>query len=328
MRHAPHPKTYLAVTDDGWKIALHRYPRKSNRKPALLVHGLASNRHNLDFPIEDLSLARYLWRKGWDTWVIELRGAGKSSKPSGFQWLKGWKVDHYILHDLPAAIRLIQEKSGHKKLHWVGHSLGGLLIPPFINKHSDEVIKSAAVAASPFSGLPEKFFKWTVLTESIMRVLPYVPNRMFAKVLSLSPEIMLRGPFPSLFVRNNLEEKTLRLGAKIAFDDVPVSLMKQFHKWMRSKKFKSEEGDIRYDIDFKRMKIPFLMIAGSHDPFTPKNTQEEIYRRIGTSKKRFVVLGKEFGHTADYSHWDLILGRHASQEVFPLIADWLSKHDR
>ncbi|KAJ1465598.1 hypothetical protein T484DRAFT_1647966, partial [Baffinella frigidus] len=43
----------------------------------VLFHGFASNRFTFDLNPEE-SVADYLATKGWDTWVVELRGSGKS----------------------------------------------------------------------------------------------------------------------------------------------------------------------------------------------------------------------------------------------------------
>ncbi len=328
VKESPKAKTYHAVTEDGWKIALHRYERHSRHCPVLLIHGLASNRHNMDFPNGETSLARYLWKKGWDTWVIELRGAGHSSPPSGLGWLKkSWTVDHYVRQDLPAAVRFILEKTKHTRLHWVGHSLGGLLISPFVNTHSGDGIQSVVVAASPMTGIPEKFFKWTYLMEPLLRIFPVIPYRILARVLGFRPHWLNKGPIPPLYVRGNMEAKTLRIGARIAVDDLPSGVIRQFQQWMRSRRFRSADGKIRYHVDFKKLKFPFLILTAALDPLTPYRETKKIYDNILSRKKSWVVFGKDHGHTADYSHWDLILGRHAPREVYPTISRWLRQND-
>ena len=39
----------------------------------------------------------------------------------------GWCVDDHLFKDLPAAVALVLEESGARQLHWVGHSMGGML---------------------------------------------------------------------------------------------------------------------------------------------------------------------------------------------------------
>ncbi|HRP70898.1 MAG TPA: alpha/beta fold hydrolase, partial [Turneriella sp.] len=40
---------------------------------------------------------------------------------------KQWSVDDYLLCDLPTACEYIINETGAPKLHWVGHSMGGIL---------------------------------------------------------------------------------------------------------------------------------------------------------------------------------------------------------
>ena len=62
----PTPTENFIETHDGWRLAAYRYPRKTKRAPVLLIHGLGTNRYDVDFPEERLSLAKYLYRKGFD----------------------------------------------------------------------------------------------------------------------------------------------------------------------------------------------------------------------------------------------------------------------
>src|SRR6266542_2766842 len=92
----------FGTTTDGWRIAVLRYrPGKpSQRAPVLLVHGIAANRYNLDLT-EELSLARHLCQRGWDVWLVELRGRGLSLRPRLFSGVRyDWSFDDYAERDL------------------------------------------------------------------------------------------------------------------------------------------------------------------------------------------------------------------------------------
>jgi pimeloyl-ACP methyl ester carboxylesterase len=209
----------------------------------------------------------------------------------------------------------------------VGHSLGGLLIAPFINTHSAAFLKSAVLAASPVTGIPKSMHKWTYVTEPLLRILPFVPYRTMARLVGLKPEWIFQGPVPRLFVRGNMDVRTLRRGADVAVNDLSSQAVLQFQDWMRSKHFRSGLGGIRYHVDFKKVRLPVLFVAGSHDPFTSVVDLKRALSRIASRKKSMLVFGKEYGHSADYSHWDLILGKNAPREVYPAIANWIQKHD-
>lgn len=326
---SPRAKTYHVLTDDGWKIALHRYPRRTKRSPVLLVHGLASNRHSLDFPREEISLAKYLWKKGWDVWLVELRGAGKSAKPSGLGWLKkGWGMDHYVLQDLPSAVKFIRERTGRGKIHWIGHSLGGMLVAPFIRVHSEGALKSVTVAGSPLStGIRDGYFRWTFLLDPLLHIVPFMPYRVVHHLINATSEWIYGRRGQAMFVKGNIEKRTLKVGSRIALNDLSSEAMRQFHGWMRNERFVSSDKKVPYFIDFRKLTVPFLIITGSQDPFTPDRKMRHLYERIRSRRKEWLIFGEKFGHAADYGHLDLILGRHAPLEVYPAIARWLREND-
>src|SRR5688500_12875380 len=117
---------HFAATEDGWRVALTRYrPETPNgAEPVLCCHGIASNSTGLDLT-EELSLPRALARAGFDAWLLELRGRGRSTKPRLFgkhDW--DWSFDEYAERDAPAAIATLLRATGAERLHWVGFSLG------------------------------------------------------------------------------------------------------------------------------------------------------------------------------------------------------------
>jgi pimeloyl-ACP methyl ester carboxylesterase len=295
-----------------------------------MVHGLASNRHNFDFPQAERSLAKYLWEEGWDVWIVELRGAGESTKPKFWQWIsKRWSFDHYVLQDLPAAIAFILKTTRRSKLHWIGHSMGGVLVYPFMKMQSDRMIKSITTAASPLStGHKPGYFKYTAPLDPLLRLFPLMPYRTLAELIRLNAHWLYKIRRPLLFEKDNMDLETLRIGTKIAIDDVSADVLVQMHKWLRNQNFLSSDGTINYALDLKKLKVPILLITGSRDPFTPHHTVKRAFQTIGSKKKEWMVFGKKFGHITNYGHLDLIIGRNASKEVYPIILNWLKQNDR
>ena len=143
---------HFGMTQDGWQIALHRLPHRHTGRsasPILLCHGLGANRHNLDAP-GHLSLAEWLWNRGHDCWVVELRGAGFSSRPdrkNELEW--SWTFDDYVRHDLTTALDVIQMLTGKDTVHWVGHSMGGVLAYAFMTTEQSHRVRSATTIGSP-----------------------------------------------------------------------------------------------------------------------------------------------------------------------------------
>src|SRR5689334_14050628 len=141
--------TLYVPTADGWRLALHHWPAKGIRRrhPVLMVHGLGANRLHFDLD-ERHSIARAARARGFDVFILELRGAGLSISPGGqdrvnFQWGFG----EYKDLDLPPAIAAVLERTGAQKLHGLGHSMGGMVFYAYGVKRPPELRSIVTVGA-------------------------------------------------------------------------------------------------------------------------------------------------------------------------------------
>src|SRR5262252_4708609 len=151
--HALYTKSaYPVQTRDGWQLIVTRYqpsPQRFNQpllgEPLLLVHGFSQNRHTWTSG----EFVKNLLYFGLDIHIVELRGHGKSSQqlqhdksaltgrplPPDLDY--GWDLDSYLLHDLPAAVAAVKEKTGRRRIFYVGHSMGGMLGYGYAGLHDD-----------------------------------------------------------------------------------------------------------------------------------------------------------------------------------------------
>ncbi|KAI3818276.1 hypothetical protein L1987_12080 [Smallanthus sonchifolius] len=76
---------YVSVKNSDWRLALWRYhppPQAIQRKhPLLLLSGVGTNAIGYDLSPES-SFARHMCEQGFDTWILEVRGAGLSMQAS------------------------------------------------------------------------------------------------------------------------------------------------------------------------------------------------------------------------------------------------------
>ena len=321
------PTLEFVSTPDQWKLALYHYPNRSSKKhPVLLVHGLGTNRFDVDFPMRHLSLARYLHNHGYDTWVVELRGAGKSHKKGIFP---NWDFDDYITQDLPALVAHIQKVTRKKSLHWVGHSLGGTLIYAALETMGQSVCASAATLGSAMSATTKHgLIKLLLKVDPIVARLPHVPLKNLARIgVPLSRWI---APIEDNFfyVIDNLDMETITTALRIAVENVSTPLFLQLHDWYKNNHFRSRDGSFSYRDNLKKIKSPLLVCAGSMDGLTAYPDVHFAYRMIGSQDKKFRVFGREHGCRTEYGHLDLILGKNAPREVFPAVAEWFDRHDK
>lgn len=333
---APRPQHFWAHTRDGWRLALYRYApgRGSHRTPVLLCHGMSSNRWNMDGPGR-VSLARHLLRRGYDVWIVELRGAGRSTRPS---WWNGkryhWTFEDYVQHDAPAALQTVLRETGARQIHWVGHSMGGMIAYALLMSPMHGSIASAVTLASPtMSDVGHPLLDFGVPYRRLLRFLPArMPLGTLARIGAPFAALLARGLDASItelgWHPGNADLKLLRSLMLTAVDDLPASLLREFARWYDTRAMSDRYAMFDFTEHLERITTPILIIAGAKDGLTPPRDLEHVYRRISARDKAFRIIGTEYGDAHDYSHADLILGLHAPDDVYPVIGEWLEAHRR
>jgi pimeloyl-ACP methyl ester carboxylesterase len=329
------PRTYWARTRDGWNLALYRYlPDRGHRTPVILCHGMSSNRWDLDGPGK-LSLARYLLRRSFDVWVVELRGAGRSTRPS---WWNGkrydWTFEDYVTHDAPAILRTVLRETGSERVHWVGHSMGGMIAYAILMTPMHSKIASAVTLGSPtMSDVGHPLLDIGLPYRGLLRLAPSrIPVGTLARLGAPLAPVIQRWFGSSIqelgWHAGNADVDMLRQLMLTAVDDIPASLLREFARWYDTRAMSDRYAMFDFTDHLERVTTPMLIIAGSRDGLTPPRDLKHVFDRIGSRDKAFRIIGKEHGFAHDYSHVDLILGLHAGDDVFPLIHDWLEAHRR
>ena len=73
----------------------------------------------------------------------------------------------------------------------------------------------------------------------------------------------------------------------------------------------------------KNIVVPVQLIGGTLDLLAPPDSMLKLQQCL--SYAQLSTFGKMYGHSTDYGHGDLILGNAAPFEVFPLVAQFISK---
>ena len=321
-------------TRDGWFVALHHFPPAAGSPkrsvPVIVCHGLTSNRHNWD--IDDrLSFPLWLSRRGYDTWVLELRGSGEAARPERFgDRAPAYTFDDFVDYDVPAAIEAVQMWSGAAQVHWVGHSMGGMVVYGYLQRSGGAAIRSAVAVGSP----PRLFIQAGAVADAI-GWLP-VAGVIF-DTLPSGAAAKLGAPFawpariPAMQVLwndDNISAATARQAAANGIEDVSVALVRQLGAAAKSKGHIHRIDDGHdYTTGMARIDVPILFVAGALDHLAPPAVVMDGFRRVRSADKRIVVLSRANGFRHDYGHVDMTIGETAPAEVFPLLGEWLGEHD-
>jgi pimeloyl-ACP methyl ester carboxylesterase len=323
-------ETSWVTTADGWRLAVHRYLGGENcgRLPVVLCHGLGANRYVFDLHGEP-SLAPFLRRQGWDVWVAELRGSGMSSRP-GLIWSDvpyGWRFEDLLNADMPAIIRHVLEKTGAAAIHWVGHSMGGMLIQAYLGRHAHPPIASVVTIASPldFSAFEHAFFKRLLKAKWIALLHPYAPIPVINRLLSpftYRLQNRLAGLFHVPNIRVDTARKYIMAGTEVMGSR---ELWLDFKRWLESGQFSGRDGK-PYVSETPR--VPVLALGGSADRMAPEVAVKPPYGSLDNpNRHQCLILGKAAGCAEDYGHIDLLVGNRSEAEVFPHISGWMEAHE-
>ena len=134
-----------------------------------------------------IHLARYLSLRGFDVWSLDLRGHGQSEKPKFFDsQYYAWGFEDFLKEEIPLALDYLRENALTKQIHWIGHSMGGVLLYCFLALGNSSQIKSGVIIGSSLdyssseSGLRKiKKFK------NLIRILRVIPLGITSKILSV-----------------------------------------------------------------------------------------------------------------------------------------------
>ena len=279
--------------DDGVDLALYRAPRDgapARATPLLLVHGTFSNR-NFFLGTRERGLARELARRGFDAWVAELRGHGRSGEAGR---RSAWHYEDWIRRDAPALVRGVLDATGAERLVWVGHSAGGIIGIAFAGLGADASGKLAGLvmAGSPApTGLGPLQVPLAVAGLILTRVLGRFP----ARVLGIGPE------------------------------DEHAGIMEQWMRWNLSGHWRGEDGT-DYFANCARVTVPVLALAGGGDwMIAPPRLCRDLLDATSSRDSTFVDCGRSHGFAENFNHDRLLISGPAREQVWPLIAEWLEQ---
>lgn len=315
-------ETLWAETSDGLRLAIeHVTPTSSERpsaEPVMLLHGLAANRFTFHFP--NRSLATFLAAQGFDCYVPELRGAGRSDSPPG----SSWGLDDYTRLDLPAIVSAVLDASGKKSLSWVGHSLGGILLLLYAieNPADSPIVRGVTVGSAIDYRVGTSDFDKILLLRPLLDRLPKIPWGMVTHMAA--PLIgRVRTPLESFNVwSSNIEAGILRRVFANGFEVISTPVLTDLATMYETGGIRDREGTIRYLEKIDSIDFPVLLLGGSRDVQCPAAAVQHTAGLL--SQGDAALFGREHGHLDEYGHFDLLLGRRAMTEVWPHIVTALS----
>ena len=313
-RESPPAERLTATTADGQQLALWRVkPAGESKGAVLLLHGLGANRFAFHWP--GRSIAEYLAAQGFDSYVAELRGAGASCPE-----LTSWTFHDYLEQDVPALLQCVRAVSHQEKVHFVGHSMGGILAMCHgIVSGGDGLRSLTALGSALDYGIGVSGFGPIKRVQPVLERLTSLPWGVAMQVVS---PLLARIADPLAgfnFHPDNAEAAMVRAVYSNAFGAIPTALLSSLATALGPGGLQSRAGEA-FQARAATLKKPLLLMAASDDRQCPLLALEATAAATNAKVLRF---GSRHGHRAEYGHFDLLLGKHAPEEVWPEVLQWL-----
>ena len=317
-------EVHMVTTPDLWQVRLCRHKaRRGPGHPVFMCHGFMSNQWNFAAPPGE-SMADLLAEQGYDCWLIDLRGARSAIPPFGHSINEG-TIDDHLFRDIPAAIEYIRKTTGFDKVHWVGHSMGGMLLYAY-----DLVFGPKHIASGTTLGAPIGFDGVNLHPPRFLIVFRRLSWHLFRAVQRILVGILVRFK-PQIEILpinwNNMNRKLAKTrDLFVAVDAPPLGVAQSLAAAARTHKWHVNDGSVEVFESLRKLDVPLFAIFGAGDPFVPLNMAEGFFGNIPIKDKKLLILSKGNGHVADYSHVDLAMGPEIGTEVVQPMIKWFQAH--
>jgi pimeloyl-ACP methyl ester carboxylesterase len=342
-----HPRAAPEIVDfaarDGFKLNLHHYPAKGNAggaEPVILLHG-AGVRSGIFLPPADETIVDALLGAGYDVWLLNWR-ASIDLPPNE------WTLEDAAVHDHPAAVRTVLDRTGAKSVKAVIHCQGSTsfmmsLVAGLLPDVS--LVVSNAVALHPMvprlSRLKSRYMTntagalvtylnpqwglsapagWPTVFDWFVRATHHECNNAVCKHSSFT----FGAGFPTLWLHENLDEATHEW-LKGEFAHVPMTFFHEMQRCIEAGRLVSSgkypELPASFVAQAPRTDARFAFLGGQFNHcFVPESQQRtlDFFDRHAPGRNAFYEI-------AGYGHLDVFIGKNAARDNFPLIIDELGK---
>lgn len=323
-------RLHEVITDDGMNLIMTQKTPvgKKALAPVMLVHGLGQNRFS--WTLTKRSLENYLVSLGFTTFNVELRGHGLS-RANGADYPD--KFEAYLEHDIPAFISEIRQITGQKKMFYIGHSLGGAIsyclgarfqdsllgiisiAGPFTMAQGNIVLQAVAkIGALTFKVLPMKLIHSSPFYLDYLGILARFGLFALDSRANIFP---IQVWYPGSMERDILVERIVK-----GFDRTSIGVARLLVDWAASGKLHGTGGKKDFEENIVDLKAPILFINGDRDYGVPPSSVKQAWEKTGSDDKMFLVFGKK-NTGVHWGHCDLIFGKDAPAQVWPVIGVWL-----
>jgi polyhydroxyalkanoate synthase len=334
------------------KAQMYRYRRRTpptRRTSVLLVGPLLIRRAYILDLRPGVSFVQFLLDRGFDVFVLDWFDSGDEDLHVD--------LDMLVTRYLSRAVRKASHDAGGRPMTILGLSSGGVFGACMVALDPDAPVKNLVLVSTPidFSDagylgtriagnsvqpLPGGYAKGLVPVGRLAEVFPMVPTQLpipnppdleniwLSRMLNPLPRTLPTrlGAYARLWDQLGdpyFDERDWQALYRWLNDWVPFpgAAFRQWvddfyrHNRLARGKFQLAGRPVR----LVNIRVPLLNVAGLDDTVAPRSSTGAVMRLVGSEDREELVV--EGGHVG------VVVGRRASTEVWPKIADWLERHN-
>lgn len=280
---------------------MKRISKNEKGKACFMLHGSIEN-GRIFYSLSGKGLAPWLAGHGYDVFVADLRGKGKSSPAVGKDATHGqWEA---INEDIPAFLDAIRAIKGGEPMHWMAHSWGGVLLLSYLARYHEVQVASLTFFACKRDVRVQNMYRWFNID-----LLWNLGGRYLCWRYGFMP--------------------MTKYG--IGSDNEPRNFFREVNHWVYSHDWVCPRDGFDYGANLQQIRLPpALYLAGAKDTHSGHASDvKRLMQQTGNRKQdKFMLLSKENGNLLDYDHNNILTHQLALEDHFPEVLQWMKQHEK
>lgn len=288
------------IAKNNYQLHFKRIYQQTDGPSIMLIHGSMED-GRIFYSKSGKGLAPFLAEMGFDVFVIDLRGKGKSTPSINSSSTFGQR--EAILEDMPDFIQGISKISGNKPSFFITHSWGGVIALSYIARFSYPELKGMVFFGSKrdvrvinFKRLLNIDLLWNIVGTFLVKRYGYLPSVKY----------------------------------KVGSDNESKNFYHEVNRWVYSKDWTDHLDGFDYALTLKEKNLPpILSITGAKDTHSghPKDVKRLLFEIGDQDIHQFQLIGKKQGFKHDYDHINLLTHKEARNDHFMQVYQWLIAHN-
>ncbi|MGD9508603.1 MAG: alpha/beta hydrolase [Geminicoccaceae bacterium] len=248
----------------------------------LFVHGASQPAEaTFDLSLDGLSWMDFIARRGWDVYLVDLRGYGRSTRPPEMdrppEESSPIVRTDVAARDVGAAVDFVLQRRAIPRLSLLGWSWGTTLVGGYAAEHPDRVERLVLYAALWLGeGIPAPTGAYLAAPMEVAR------QRLQAGAPDDEKEALLPTEWFEAWKAEALASDPVGAAQNPPVLRSPAGVRQDLHEFWSA-------GKSTYDPS--AISAPTLLVTGAWDQVTPPEQAQGVFDELGSATKRFVQVG-------------------------------------